>query len=141
MVYAAIQLILPLRHYFLTNNVLWTENGFRFAWHVMVMEKNGLCEFEVVDNNTNKKIKVKPQVYLTDIQYKQMTTQPDMIWQFAQYLKNKFPKSNPKDLSVFVKSRVTLNGRLSQVFINPDVNLLSLTKMDDIYSYVSSLEN
>ena len=40
-----IQVFLPLRHFLYSGNVLWNEKGFRFAWHVMLMEKNGFCKY------------------------------------------------------------------------------------------------
>ncbi len=35
------QLAFPLRHLIYPGNLLWHEQGFRFSWHVMLMEKMG----------------------------------------------------------------------------------------------------
>ena len=40
---------MPLRHLAYPGDVCWTEEGFRFAWHVMVMEKGGSVELHVRD--------------------------------------------------------------------------------------------
>lgn len=130
------QFLFPLRHYILTDNVLWTENGLRFAWHVMIMEKNGFTEFTIIDKDTNKKFTVYPSDHLTSIQEKQMSFQPDMIWQFAQYLKEEYHKKEYNNISIFVTSKVSLNGRPSRLFIDPKINLLGLKSMDDMYGYV-----
>ena len=37
-IYVLFQFTFPLRSLFLSDNVLWTENGLRFSWHVMVMD-------------------------------------------------------------------------------------------------------
>lgn len=139
-VYTLFQFAFPLRHFALTNNVLWTENGFRFAWHVMVMEKNGFTEFTIVDNNTQKKFTVYPSQYLTVIQEKQMSFQPDMIWQFAQHLNEQFNTDNTKELSIFVNSKVSLNGRSSQTFMAPETDLLKVKTADEIYVHVLPLK-
>ena len=140
LVYLAFQFLFPLRHYALTDNVSWTENGFRFAWHVMVMEKNGFAEFTVVDNNNGKKFTVYPSQYLSEIQEKQMSFQPDMIWQFARYLAVKHDPEGTGNLSIFVNSKVSLNGRSSQTYIDPELDLLKIKAMDAIYGNVVELE-
>ncbi len=137
--FVGFQIIFPLRHYVLTDQVCWTENGFRFAWHVMVMEKNGFTEFTVVDNDTQKKFTVYPSQYLTVIQEKQMSFQPDMIWQFAQYLGTTFNEEGTKNLSVYVNAKVALNGRTSTVFIHPQTDLLAVKHIDDMYDFVVRL--
>lgn len=134
------QFTFPFRHYFLSDNVLWTENGIRFAWHVMIMEKNGYTEFTVVDNSTKKHFTIYPSQYLTIIQEKQMSFQPDMIWQFGQYLGTIFKKEGIKDVSVYVNSKVSLNGRPSQDYIDSSVDLLSLKSVDTIYDYIVPLK-
>jgi len=75
--YVFFQFTFPLRHFMLTDNVLWTENGFRFAWHVMVMEKNGFTEFTVVDNETDKKFIIYP---LTEGGHRHLLTLRQTCW-------------------------------------------------------------
>lgn len=133
------QFLFPLRSHFLTNNVLWTENGFRFSWHVMIMEKNGSAEFTVIDKLNNKRWKEYPKKYLTNIQETQMSFQPDMIWQYAQFLKEEYAKKGIMDVAVFVDARVSLNGRVSQKFINPKKDLTTLAAIDEVYNYVLKL--
>lgn len=130
------QLLFPLRHFFLTNNVLWTENGLRFAWHVMIMEKSGFTEFIVIDNQSKKRWKEYPSERLTTIQEKQMSFQPDMIWQYAQYLKNVYKNKGYQDIAIYVNSKVSLNGVPSRTYISPKKNLLDIIKVDGIYDYV-----
>ncbi|WP_083264973.1 HTTM domain-containing protein [Urechidicola croceus] len=40
-----------------------------------------------------------------------MSFQPDMIWQFAQFIKEKYSTKNMDDCSIYVVSKVSLNGR------------------------------
>ena len=64
-VYFIIQIALPLRHYFIQDNVLWTEEGHRLSWRMMLRAKNGSINFRVVDNATNSIIPIKLNNYLT----------------------------------------------------------------------------
>lgn len=131
------QVLFPLRHHLLTDNVLWTENGFRFSWNVMLMEKNGYTEFKIIDKNSDKYWIEYPSNRLSTVQEKQMSFQPDMIWQYAQFLKKEYQKKGYKKLEIYVNSKVSLNGRKSQTFINANKNLLEIRKVDDIYNYVT----
>ncbi|MEP1490129.1 MAG: HTTM domain-containing protein [Algibacter sp.] len=130
------QFLFPLRHFVLTDHVLWTENGMRFAWHVMIMEKNGFAEFTVIDKETNKRWKEYPSQRLSSIQEKQMSFQPDMIWQYAQFLKGKYEAKGFKTISIYVNSKVSLNGRPSKTFIDFKKNLVKIKSIDEIYDYV-----
>lgn len=135
-VYFIFQFTFPFRHIALTDNLLWTENGIRFAWHVMIMEKNGHTEFTVVNNKTQKRFTVYPSQHLTVIQEKQMSFQPDMIWQFAQYLGKKYSNGITSDVSIYANSKVSLNGRPSRTYIDPKVDLLTLESVDEIYYHI-----
>jgi hypothetical protein len=138
--FLVLQIVFPLRHYFLSKNVLWTENGFRFAWHVMVMEKSGYITYTVIDNNSNQKWKEYPSDRLDPIQEKQMSHQPDMILQYARYLENIYKTQKHTDLSIYVQSKVSLNGRPSQVYIDPKLDLLTLQSANDIYQHILPLQ-
>ncbi|PCJ94529.1 MAG: hypothetical protein COA50_12275 [Flavobacteriaceae bacterium] len=135
-VFFIFQFTFPFRHHVLTDNLLWTENGLRFAWHVMIMEKNGHTDFTVVNNNTQKKFTVYPSQYLTTIQEKQMSFQPDMIWQFAQHLGEKYRNNKGLNISIYANSKVSLNGRASKTYIDPKVDLLTLESVDEIYNHI-----
>ena len=47
--FAAVQLALPLRHFAYPGNVRWNEEGYRFAWRVMLTEKVGFVQYRVLD--------------------------------------------------------------------------------------------
>lgn len=134
------QLLYPLRYHLFTDTVLWTENGFRFAWHVMLMEKNGYTEYTVIDQDQNKRWIEYPKKYLSNVQEKQMSFQPDMIWQYAQFLKEKYHKKGFENVEIYVNSRVSLNGRPSQMYINPKTDLTKVKSIDAIYNELLPLK-
>ncbi|WP_271855093.1 HTTM domain-containing protein [Patiriisocius marinus] len=138
-VFVTIQILAPLRHFLLTDNVLWTERGFRFSWHVMVMEKTGIVKFTVKDPVSGKKWVEYPSQRLTKIQETQMSFQPDMIWQYAKYLENTYKVKGVENPSISVFSRVSLNGRPSQQYIDENLDLTQLNNSNAIYKYISPL--
>jgi hypothetical protein len=89
----------------------------------MLMEKAGTAFFYVVDSATNKEIEVDNKKYLSYMQEKQMATQPDMMVDYAKFLKNEFEKKGFKNPKVRAQSFVTLNGKGSKEFINDTINL------------------
>lgn len=122
--YFIIQLLFPLRHYLYKGNVLWTEEGFRFSWKVMLIEKNGVATFKIKDSINQKESVVNNLDYLTAKQEYMMVTQPDLILQFAHFLAKEYQEkhqyTNPK---VTVECFVSLNGRISQQLIDPKIDL------------------
>lgn len=120
------QLLFPLRHWLYPGELFWTENGYRFSWRVMLMEKAGTSFFYVRDKKTNKEIEVTNSEHLTPNQEKMMATQPDMILQYASYLKDFYSKNGFTDPEVRADIFVTLNGQGSRRFIDPNVNLAEL---------------
>lgn len=117
------QLAFPFRYLFYPDNLFWTEEGFRFSWRVMLMEKAGTAFFYVQDKKTGKEIEITPSEYLTCQQEKMMSTQPDMILQFAHYLKKKFITNGWDVEKVRAEVYVTLNGSGSRPYINPGIDL------------------
>ena len=120
----SIQIILPLRHWFIPGDVLWTEEGHRLSWRMMLRGRSGITHFYVQDKNdsTAKKIRVNKKDYLSKKQQRLVSSKPDAMWQFAQYLKKEY-QSKGKDISVYVKSRMSVNGKKRKQFIDPNVDL------------------
>ncbi|RSC92242.1 HTTM domain-containing protein [Tenacibaculum singaporense] len=118
-----LQILLPWRYLLYPGELFWTEEGFRFSWRVMLMEKAGYANFKIVDGETGKFFYVNNADFLTSFQEKQMSFQPDFILEYAHYLGDHFKKDGHKNIEVYVESFVALNGRLSQPYINPKVDL------------------
>ena len=121
-----VQLFLPFRYLMYPGNLFWTEQGYRFSWRVMLMEKAGYAIFHIKDNTSGKEWEVNNRDYLTANQEKMMSTQPDMILQFAKHLEQDHLEKGYTDISIFVESYVALNGRNSRLFIDPQVDLTQI---------------
>ncbi len=118
-----LQLLLPMRAAVYPGSLFWTEQGYRFSWRVMLMEKAGYTVFHVHDPRTGKTWEVSNWDYLTPNQEKMMATQPDMILQFAHFLEGEYQKKGMEDVEITADSYVSLNGRRSRRFIDPSVDL------------------
>ncbi len=119
-----IQLLFPWRYLLYPGELFWTEEGFRFSWRVMLMEKAGYAQFKIVNGNTGRWFYVRNSDFLTPFQEKQMATQPDFMLEYARFLADHFEKDGHEDIEVYVDSHVALNGRRSTPYINPEINLL-----------------
>lgn len=124
--YFIIQILLPLRHLIIKDDVLWTEEGHRLSWRMMLRVKSGILKLTVIDNRTNQKIPIKAEDYLSTKQQRHIATKPDMLWQFAQYLKQLFKEESNQDISIYVESQLKVNNKPYQPFIDPTVDLASV---------------
>jgi vitamin K-dependent gamma-carboxylase len=122
-VYFALQLALPLRHLLYPGNVHWTEEGHRMSWHMMLRSKEGQIEFHVFHAPSGRRWNVLPQEFLTEKQVRRVATRPDVIWQFAQFLKQHYAEQGIAPVEVRASSRVSLNGRPPQPLVDPNIDL------------------
>nr|WP_036602373.1 HTTM domain-containing protein [Olivibacter sitiensis] len=121
-IYILWQVYLPLRHWFIPGDVLWTEEGHRLAWRMMLRTKSATVQFWITDKHTGKKELVDLNKYLTRDQRHGMGAAPDMIWQFAQHLKKQY-RENGKDIAIYVHAKVSINGSAYYDFINSETDL------------------
>jgi vitamin K-dependent gamma-carboxylase len=106
--------------------VLWTEEGHRLSWRMMLRAKSGIIKFKVVDKaNRQDTIFVNQTKYLSAKQLRAMPSKPDLIWQFAQHLKKENARKG-KEVEVYVESSLRVNGRKYKPFIDPTVNLAAV---------------
>ncbi|MGL1888077.1 MAG: HTTM domain-containing protein [Reichenbachiella sp.] len=127
-VFFALQLLIPFRYLMYPGELFWTEEGFRFSWRVMLMEKSGYSTFKVVNGETGKWFLVNNSEFLTTFQEKQMSFQPDMMLEYAHFLHDHFSSREQEQIEIYVDSYVALNGRLSQRYIDPTVDLAKVKR-------------
>ena len=118
-----IQIFLPFRYLTYPGELFWNEEGYRFSWRVMLMEKKGYTTFKIKDSINQKTFYVDNADFLTPFQERQMSFQPDFILEYAHYLANHFEKQGHQNIQVFADSFVALNGRPSERFIDPSTDL------------------
>jgi hypothetical protein len=122
-IYFLLQVVIPFRFLLYPGHLFWNEEGYRFSWRVMLMEKSGNTFFYVKEPSTGKTYEVSNNKFLTPLQEKMMSTQPDMILQYAHYLAETYTQRGIKNPEVYAECFVALNGERSRLFIDKTVNL------------------
>ena len=123
LVYMFLQCIVPFRYLLYPGHLFWSEEGYRFSWRVMLMEKAGAAYFTVKDKTGKQFYEVNNAEFLTPLQEKMMSTQPDMILKYAHYLAGAYAKRGIAQPRVYGEVYVSLNGAGSRLFIDSSVNL------------------
>ena len=118
-----IQVLMPWRYLLNNGELFWTEEGYRFSWRVMLMEKMGYAQFVVEDKTTGEKVGVNNNEFLTRNQEKMMATQPDFMLQYAKHLKAHYAAQGMENPEVYATVYVAMNGRRSRLYIDTSVDL------------------
>jgi len=134
------QLIFPFRYLLYPDELFWTEEGYRFSWRVMLMEKAGYTQFTVTDAN-GKRMIVNNNDFLTDLQEKMMATQPDMILQYAHMLRDHYATRGFAQPRVYVDSYVALNGRPGKPLVAAEVDLAQQSDSFRHKSWITPFNN
>lgn len=121
-IYFLTQVGLPLRHWFYPDDVLWTEEGHRLSWRMMLRSKSGQLAFWVTDKETGERELFKHNEILSPKQRRSVRAQPDMIWQLAQRIR-KIYNEQGQDVIVNVNAQVQVNGGVYYPFIDPEADL------------------
>jgi len=141
LVWVSFHIAFPFRYLGYPGNFFWTEQGYRFGWRVMLFEKAGTATFYVKDDTTSKEGVVDNRDFLNPHQEKQMAMQPDMILQYAQFLKRHYEERGLVVNNVRAEVYVTINGRASQLLFNPEQNLLVLKDSWQHKDWIKPFEN
>jgi vitamin K-dependent gamma-carboxylase-like protein len=121
--FMTLQLLIPLRHWLYPGDPRWTEQGFRFSWNVMLMEKDGAVDFRVVEPRSGRVFHASPRDYFTPYQVAMMSPQPDMVLEAAQLVARDFRARGVEQPAVYADAFASLNGRPMQRLIDPNVDL------------------
>jgi vitamin K-dependent gamma-carboxylase len=117
-----VQLVVPLRHWFIPGNVAWTEEGQRFSWQMLLNNKSTVVGFLVTDPASGKTWREDYSEHLTQLQVSRLGNF-DMIFQFAHHLEDIYRARGLGDVEVRVRARCALNGRELQWMIDQRIDL------------------
>jgi vitamin K-dependent gamma-carboxylase len=123
-IYFIVQLTLPIRHWFIQDNVLWTEEGHRLSWRMMLRTKTGSLTVWVKDKETGLKKRYNYGKLLSNKQIRSVKTKPDLLWQLAQRIKER-EKQSGFEVEVYMDVKVSINGGNYYTMIDPEVDLAS----------------
>ena len=117
-------LIFPLRHYWMTYNPEWTGIAADFSWR-MKMQSRQVDSFEMFIQD-GPEATAQPVDYASFVSHNQrvhMVEDPYCIRQLAQHLYQQGLDRGMADPIVTARIMVSMNGRPSQLMLNPQVNL------------------
>ncbi|MEO8415941.1 MAG: HTTM domain-containing protein [Ginsengibacter sp.] len=123
LIYLFFQIALPLRSLFFPGNVFWTDEGYRMSWKMMLRTKSGKIFFKVLDPVSGKVWNIDPSKKFTPSHVMVLSVSPDIIWQFAQRIKNEFATKGIRNVQVYAIDSVSLNRSVYQPLVNPGVDL------------------
>ncbi len=124
LIFAAFQIVVPLRHYAMPGRSTWTEAGHTFSWHMKQRDKEGDVAFtlgrpgDLIDY-------IVPSDHLPSWQYDSMKTRPELIRQYAHHLADLAVEREPSKPrpEVHAIAMISLNGRKPQPMIDEKVDL------------------
>lgn len=125
-IYFIIQLLLPIRHYFIKGDVFWTEEGHRLSWRMMLRQRNGSTYFTIIDKKTKEILTFNMHDLFTEKQIHRIDCYPDFIWQAAQYIKQDFKQKN-KEIEIYANTKISVNAHPFKQFIDPKIDLASVS--------------
>lgn len=118
--YLIIQLLLPLRHHFIEGDVLWTEEGHRLSWRMMLRERSGYIVIRIKDLETDDESIYNYGKNLTDKQAQNLATKPDFIWQYCQRIKENF---KGKPIAIYIDCKNSINRKEYKTLIDPKFDM------------------
>ena len=118
--YLVIQLLLPLRHHFIEGDVLWTEEGHRLSWRMMLRERSGYIVIRIKDLKTGEESFYDYSKNLTDKQAQNLATKPDFIWQYCQRIKKEYQE---KPIAIYIDCKNSINRKELKTLIDPKFDM------------------
>jgi len=124
----SVQIFFPLRHFLYPGDVAWNEEGHRFAWRMKLRDKKSKAQFIVINPDTNEEIKIKRSDFLSSKQLRLVPCHPDLLLQFAHFLDAHYRTQGISDPIVNLRGRCSLNGRKWDRFVDPELDLSTLSR-------------
>jgi hypothetical protein len=121
--WVALQVLLPLRHLVYPGDARWTNEGYRFAWNVLAVERAGDVTFRLTDPVTGESWTDDARSLYTADQWRLMATEPDLIHQAALELARAARQDGHPTIEVRADAYVSLNGRPAARLVDPSVDL------------------
>lgn len=120
-IFAAIQILIPLRHLVFPGSVAWTMEGQRFSWMMKLHTRTGTGQFIV--RTGERVIAIDPYDRLPPFTAGQVLAFPQNLVKYARILRAEFEVRDGRVESVTAKISLRLNDHSARPYIDPDVDL------------------
>ncbi len=127
-VYAAIQLLLPFRHFLYPGDVNWTVEGYHYSWRMMLNDPNTFVKFFAYDPDVGRTELVTIEEHISIWQLGMMRWDPDMMLDFAHHVARNYRKRGHPNIEIRAVAICSLNGRQPQLLIDPQVDLAKVER-------------
>jgi len=126
--YFIFQLLFPFRGFFLPNPIDWTGIAKHFSWRMKV-DTRPIEEmtFRVVDPRTGQVSQVDVRSFVNEMQMLNMSIDARSVAAFARRVREEVAAQGIPNAIVKARIRVRYNGRPAQFFVDPEVDLASVT--------------
>ncbi len=121
--YVLIQILLPLRSHLYPSYVLWSEEGHRYSWRMMMRTKKAEGYFIVQSYDQGHIEIIRPEDTLAEHQIASAMIWPDMIIQVAHRLAAQEEARLGEPVQVFAHVTCRLNHHEPQLLVDPAVDL------------------
>ena len=140
LLYATMQLALPLRHGLYPGDVNWTEEGDLFSWRMKLRDKQGWSRFFVTHPPSRRTWMADPALHLNPVQATRMSGQPDLVLQYAHFLAGEAKRRGYDRVEVRARVVTSLNARKPQLLVDPRVDLAAQPRTLAPVSWIQPLE-
>jgi len=125
MIFIIFQTTMPLRQYFYPGDPNWTEEGHNFSWTMKLRDKQTTSfRIDAFDPSTGKSWVVNPLYDLSVRQIWALSQDPDSMVQYAHFIEDRLKEQGiSEDVEIRMESLVSLNGRESELLIDPNIDL------------------
>ncbi|MGB7328803.1 MAG: HTTM domain-containing protein [Rubripirellula sp.] len=127
-VYVVIHCLLPIRPALFPGDSNWNERGHRFAWRMMLRNKQALTHYLVVDRNSDDFLFVPSTIVLTGYQSQRADHHPELIRQTAVAISEAAAELGVPENRVYALALVSLNGRRPKPMVDPNVDLTAVQR-------------
>jgi len=123
--HCCVQVLIPLHHHVCVRDSAWTNEGWDFAWKVMLAEKAGSVRLLMHDRSSGERWEVDPAHELHPYQLRALGQDARLIVQYARHVAAVARTRTGHEVAVYADAIATLNGRPAQRLIAEDVDLAS----------------
>lgn len=127
-VFFVFQLLFPFRGHLFPNPMDWTGIGKNFSWRMKVDTRPiDTFEFTVQHPVTGQVLPVDVRSFVNEMQVMNMACDARSVAAFARFLRGEAARMGVQDAIVKARIMVRYNGRPAQFFVDPEVDLASVS--------------
>ena len=124
-IYALVQVWLPVRDTLFEGYVGWTEEGQKFSWRMMLYSSGADGRFIVVAHDDEAWIVDLP-AYLDSFQAYHMFTKPEVLLHFVRRLKEHYAERGVGEVRIYADIVKSVNGTAYQRLVDPEADLAAV---------------